>query len=122
MESRVRLQQWGAGAVLAVAVLATVMMAVLRQISMAGVDKTFGHFRGWTFLIVISAYFVVALFDLLTIPVTLFVGIFLLVTSIGKNRTALFCAMLTCMLSAGNLLFWLFYCGGIPGTAQRPFP
>ncbi|HEX8815930.1 MAG TPA: hypothetical protein VF753_10555 [Terriglobales bacterium] len=117
-----QIRQLEAGTVLATAVLSSAVMAVLRYISMVGVTKTFGRFTGWTFLILMSAYFVAALFDLLAIPATMLLSIYLLTTSTDKNQSASMCALLTCLVSACNLLFWLFYCGGIPGTAQRPFP
>jgi hypothetical protein len=98
------------------------MTLILHRTSMMGVMKVVGHFSGGTGIALLFLFGVVALVNLLSIPVTLFVGIGLLFTSARKNPFALFCALFACLVSVANLLFWLFYCGGISGTAQRPLP
>jgi len=108
--------------VLTLALLASLTTSILHRISMIGVTKVFGPFSGGTGIALLFLSGVVALVNLLSIPVTFFLGIALLLTSARKNRFALFCALSTCLVSTAHLLFWLFYCGGIPGTAQRPFP
>lgn len=117
-----RLRQWGAGALLTVALLASAMTGILYHISMIGFTKAFGPLSGGATIALYGLFAIVALVNLLSIPVTFVLGIVLLATSARKNPSALFCALFTCLVSASNLLFWLFYCGGIPGTAQRPFP
>lgn len=117
-----QLRQWGAGAVLTLALLASVTTIILYRISMIGVTKVFGHFSGGTGIALLFLFGVVALVNLLSIPVTFFLGIALLFTCARKSGFAMFSALFTCFLSTAHLLFWLFYCGGIPGTAQRPFP
>jgi hypothetical protein len=116
------LRHWGAGTVLGIALLASVMIVILYHISMIGVTKAFGALSAGTTIAVYSLFAIVGLVIVLSMPVTLFVGMVLLVTSARKSRSALVCAMFTCLVSTANLLFWLFYCGGIPGTSQRPFP
>ncbi len=117
-----RLTKWGAGAVLTLALLASVTTVILYRISMIGVSKIFGHLSGTAGIALLFLFGVVALVNLFSIPVTFLLGIILVITSARKSTSALTCALLTCLVSASNLLFWLFYCGGIPGTAQRPFP
>jgi len=117
-----RLKQWGAGTILALALFASVMTAILYHISMIGISKVFGPVSSRATIAVYGLFAIVALVTVLSMPLTLFLGIALLVTSARKSRSALFCAVLTCLVSSGEILFWLFYCGGIPGTSQRPFP
>jgi hypothetical protein len=117
-----RLRQCGAGTGLGLALFAAVMIAILRHISMIGLDKAFGPLGSGATIAAYGVFAIVALVTLLSVPVTLLLGIVLLVTSAGKSRSASLCAVVTCLVSTANILFWLFYCGGIPGTAQRPFP
>ena len=117
-----RLRQWGAGAVLALALFASGMTAILYHISMIGLNKVFGPHSSGATIAVYGLFAIVALATVLSMPFTLFLGIALLVTSARKSQSALFCAVLTCLVSSVEILFWLFYCGGIPGTTQRPFP
>jgi len=117
-----RLRQWGAGTVLALALFASVMTAILYRISMIGISKVFGPLSSGATIAVYGIFAIVALATVLSMPLTLFLGIVLLVTSARKSGSVLFCAVVTCVVSSAEILFWLFYCGGIPGTTQRPFP
>lgn len=117
-----RLRQWGARAVLILALLASVTTVILYRVSMAGFTKTFGPLSGGPTIALYALFAIVALANLLSIPVTLSLGVVLMITSARKNPSAFFGALLTCLVSTAHLLFWLFYCGGIPGTSQRQFP
>ena len=117
-----RLKQWGGGAVLGIALLAAIMTAILYHISKIGVGKTFGPLGGWSTILVCASIAVVGLVTVLSMPATFVLGILQLITSAKKSKSVLICAVCTCAVSSANFLFWLFYCGGIPGTAQRPFP
>jgi hypothetical protein len=117
-----RPRQWGAGAVLIIALVASATTGILYHISMIGLTKTFGAVRAGATIALYGLFAIVALVNLLSIPVTFFLGIALLATPARRNPFGLFCAVSTCLVSTANFLFWLFYCGGIPGTAQRPFP
>jgi hypothetical protein len=115
-------RQWSAATVLALALLGSVLIGILRHISMIGFTKTFGPLSAGPTLVAYGLVAVVALVTVLSVPVTFFLGLALLFTSARKSPLGMCCAVLTCLVSTANLLFWLFYCGGIPGTAQRPFP
>jgi hypothetical protein len=117
-----RLRPSKAGAVLTLALLAFAATAVLHHISLIGLQKAFGPVSAGATIAVYGCFAVVALADVLAIPATLFLGIATVAVSGRKSGSALLCAVSACLVSVANLLFWLFYCGGIPGTAQRPFP
>lgn len=117
-----RFRQWGAGTVLGLALFTSGMVAILYHISMIGIQKFFGPLGSGATIAVYALFAVVALVTVLSIPLTLFLGTALLFTSARKSGFGLFCALSACGMSIADILFWLFYCGGIPGTAQRPFP
>ncbi len=100
-----RLRQWGAGAVLTLALISSVVTIILYRISMLGVTKVFGHFSGGTGIALLFLFGVVALVNLLTIPLTLLLGVGLLITSAKKNPSGALCAVFTCLVSISNLLF-----------------
>jgi hypothetical protein len=117
-----RISQWGARLVLILALTTAATTGVLYFISMRGLNKVFGPVSPGATIAVYGTFAIVALADLVGVAASFFLGIVLLLTSGRKNPSALFCALSACVLSAATVLFWLFYCGGIPGTSQRPFP
>ncbi len=117
-----RLRQWGSRAVLILALMASVITVILYRVSLVGFAKTFGPLNGGATITLYAFFAIVALANLLSIPVTFSLGVVLMIASARKNPSAFLRALLACLVSSANLLFWLFYCGGIPGTAQRRFP
>lgn len=117
-----QLRRWSAGTVLALALLGSLATGILHHISMIGLEKAFHPVSAGATIAVYGLFAIVALVTVLTIPGTLFLGIALLVASARKSPFALFCAASACLVSSATFLFWLFYCGGIPGTSQRAFP
>jgi hypothetical protein len=116
------LMQWSAATLLAVALLGSVMMGILYHLSMRGFTKTFGPLSAGPAIVAYGLVAIAGLITVLSVPLTFFLGLALLFTPARKSPLVLCCAVLTCLVSTANLLFWLFYCGGIPGTAQRSFP